>query len=135
MKRLSTVSVIDDDKLFQFIITKLLESTKIIDAILPFPNGREALDYFLENKHHPELLPDLVFLDLDMPVMNGWEFLDQFSGNSFGKERITIYICTSSVNPRDMELYKHYATVSGYKIKPITKEELYLLLEKEISLQ
>ena len=132
MKRISMVSVIDDDDLFQFIIKKLLQSTKVIDAILPFRNGEEAFNYFLENKVHPELLPDVVFLDLDMPVMNGWQFLEQFIKTTFAKRKIRIYICTVSINPRDREIYKHFSKLSGYLIKPITREEIQDILDKEL---
>ena len=132
MKRISMVSVIDDDDLFQFIIKKLIQATENIDAILPFRNGQEAFDYFLENKVHADLLPDLVFLDLDMPVMNGWQFLEQFIKTTFAKRQIAIYICTVSINPRDREIYKHFSSLSGYLIKPITKEEIKDILEKEL---
>jgi two-component system, chemotaxis family, chemotaxis protein CheY len=133
MKRVSIVSVIDDDDLFQFIMKKLLIASKVVDLILPFPNGKEAFDYFQENKRFPESLPDIVFLDIKMPIMNGWQFLERFSKESYSKKQIQIYICTTSVNSKDEEISRQFSLLSGYFIKPITRDQIEGVLGKELS--
>lgn len=136
MKRFSIVSVIDDDDLFQFIIRKLLIASETVQTVLPFHNGKEAFDYLIENQERPDLLPDIVFLDIKMPVMDGWEFLEQFCSMTFpGKEKISIYICTSSINSTDEEIARKYSVLSGYYIKPISKDDVEEVLERELKLK
>ena len=132
MKKIAIVSVIDDDAFFQFSTKKTLELSNKVEHILQFHDGEEAIQYFLENKGEPEKIPDLVFLDLNMPYMDGWQFLDKFIVNEFKKDLITIYICTSSTSTFDLERVSNYPVLKGYLIKPITKEEFFEKLEKEL---
>jgi two-component system chemotaxis response regulator CheY len=132
MKKISIVSIIDDDALFQFTIKKILTATETVDTILQFANGSDAIDYFLENKEHSSRLPDLVLLDLNMPLMNGWQFLEKFNNNNFAKKTITIYICTSSINSKDKEMFKEFSKLNGYILKPLNKNEIYEIIDKEL---
>ena len=132
MKKISIVSIIDDDALFQFSIRKILTATDAIDKVLQFANGSDAIDYFLENKNQASNLPDLVFLDLNMPLMNGWQFMDKFLEQTFAKKNIMIYICTSSVNNKDQEKFRSYSELKGYIIKPLHKAEIYEVMDREV---
>jgi two-component system, chemotaxis family, chemotaxis protein CheY len=133
MNRVSIVSVIDDDDLFQFIMKKLLIASRVVDLILPFPNGKDAFDYFQENKHFEDSLPDIVFLDIKMPIMNGWQFLEKFSKVSYAKKHIRIYICTTSVNSKDEEISRQFSLLSGYFIKPISRDQIEEVLGVEFN--
>jgi len=132
MRKISTFSIIDDDELFQFTIKKIIQSTGLVNRVLQFNNGKTALNYFAENQEVSSVLPDIIFLDLNMPVMNGWQFLEAFLDLNYPKKAVTIYICTSSVNPKDYEMYKKFSTVSGYLVKPLSKTEIYEILDGEI---
>lgn len=85
MSKISLVSIIDDDAIFQFLANRLLRSTNLIDKIIQFPDGEKAINYFIENKDIAENIPDLVFLDLNMPYIDGWQFLEKFIAISFLK--------------------------------------------------
>jgi two-component system chemotaxis response regulator CheY len=132
LKKIALVSIIDDDAIFQFTTKKVIESSLIVDTILQFQDGQDAIDYFLKNKTNPDKIPDLVFLDLNMPYLDGWQFLDQFTANKFTKELITIYICTSSTSQSDFDRFAKYSQLDGYLIKPITKKELTETLQIEM---
>jgi CheY-like chemotaxis protein len=132
MKKIAIVSIIDDDAFFQYATKKMLELSNKVEHILQFNDGEEAIRYFIENKDEPDKIPDLVFLDLNMPYMDGWQFLDKFIVNEFKKDRITIYICTSSISKLDLEKSANYPLLKGYLIKPITKAEFFEKLEKEL---
>ena len=70
-------------------------------------------------------IPDVIFLDLNMPIMDGWEFLDEFLKIPRSlKKRITLYVVSSSIDPRDINRAKSISLVEDYLIKPITYEEL-----------
>ena len=63
-----TIVVVDDDALFRFAVTKLLNLNTQIDIVHVATNGSELIAY-LESCEH---LPDLCLLDLGMPIMDGF---------------------------------------------------------------
>lgn len=65
---MSKVLIVDDDDDIREAVRDLLEGEHI--PVATASNGREALDYLLNEER-----PCLVLLDLMMPVMNGWELL------------------------------------------------------------
>lgn len=132
MKNIALVSIIDDDQFFQYNTKLILEESGFIDNILQFPDGEEAINYFLSHKNETDKIPDLVFLDLNMPYLDGWQFLDEFTANTFKKPLITIYICTSSNSRFDQERFATYENLQGYLLKPISKNEVITVLEEEL---
>ena len=64
-----------------------------------------------------------------MPIMDGWEFLEELSKIPSNKlKKTTIYIISSSVDPRDLEKVKNYKAVNNYILKPITPTDLETVL-------
>ena len=64
-----------------------------------------------------------------MPVMNAWEFLEQFETLSDEvKDRIKIFILSSSVDKNDMAKAKANKYVEYYLIKPLTDETIHLIV-------
>lgn len=121
-QKVELACIIDDDKIYVNLVKKIIEIKKLSNNLLIFKNGKEALDHFkliLENANE-EILPDIIFLDINMPIMDGWEFLNEFVKikNIFDK-KITLYIVSSSIDPRDLERAKSFNLVTDYLIKPI----------------
>ena len=121
-QKVELACIIDDDKIYVNLVKKIIEIKKLSNNLLIFKNGKEALDHFkliLENAHE-EILPDIIFLDINMPIMDGWEFLNEFIKikNIFDK-KITLYVVSSSIDPRDLERAKSFNLVTDYLIKPI----------------
>jgi CheY-like chemotaxis protein len=121
---MKNVLLVDDDKTFNFISTRLLELTGMAGNILTAWNGKQALDLFERNQG----FPDVILLDLNMPVMDGFEFLEAFNTlNLPGKEQVKIVILSSSVHPKDIER----AQVLGahrYVRKPLEQDTLIDIL-------
>ncbi len=121
---MSTIILVDDQPIANFITRKLLEVEGYNKDILDFTNPEEALTY-LEDKQNT-----LIFLDLNMPEMNGWEFLDYLKLKS---QQHKIIILTSSTSTVDQNKAKEYDSVIKYVEKPLNKDkfrELQPLLEK-----
>ncbi len=123
------VSIVDDDRIQQFAMTKTIEFTKRIKKILVFSDGEEAYEHLIENIAFAEELPDVIFLDLNMPYMDGWEFLDEFANiKPRLPKKIIIYIVSSSVSEMDISRAKQISDVTDYIVKPITMEKFEAIL-------
>jgi CheY-like chemotaxis protein len=131
MKKIDTICVIDDDEIYQFIIKKEIESTKLFDKIITFSNGEDAINFFQNLSENSKELPDVILLDINMPVLDGWQFLDEYA---LLKPRLTkkiiIYLVTSSVDERDMEHTKKINEISDYIVKPVTRQKLITMFSQ-----
>ncbi len=125
MSKISQVCLIDDDYIFVYGAKRLMREMDFYDDLAVFSNGQEALDHFTGLVENDDVLPALVFLDLNMPIMNGWEFLEAL-GNVPGAKlnEVTIYIMSSSVDPRDLEKIQTNPFIKNYVLKPLTTEDL-----------
>jgi len=130
MTTLKQLTLVDDDDVFVFLTTRLLDKYKLVDLIKIFDNGYDALVFIKENLGNIEALPDIILLDLSMPIMDGWQFLDEYVkiNPKIGK-KITIYICSSSISPDDVARAKAINAVSDFIIKPMTKEKLIEMIK------
>ena len=132
-QKVELACIIDDDKIYVNLVKKIIEIKKLSNNLLIFKNGKEALDHFkliLENANE-EILPDIIFLDINMPIMDGWEFLNEFVKikNIFDK-KITLYIVSSSIDPRDLERAKSFNLVTDYLIKPIELKKFEKIFQR-----
>jgi CheY-like chemotaxis protein len=133
-QKVELACIIDDDKIYVNLVKKIIEIKKLSENLLIYKNGKEALDYFkeiMENVTDEDKLPDIIFLDLNMPVMDGWEFLNEFIKikNNLSK-KITLYVVSSSIDPRDLERAKSFNLVTDYLIKPIELKKFEKIFEK-----
>jgi len=132
-QKVELACIIDDDKIYVNLVKKIIEIKKLSKNLLIFKNGKEALDHFkliLENATE-DILPDIIFLDINMPVMDGWEFLNEFIKikNNFEK-KITLYVVSSSIDPRDLERAKSFNLVTDYLIKPIELKKFEKIFDR-----
>jgi two-component system, chemotaxis family, chemotaxis protein CheY len=125
------IALVDDDKIFQLTASKTIKSTEITDNILQFLNGEEALQFLKRNISNPATLPDYIFLDINMPYIDGWMFLDDYDSlKSKITKPISIYMVSSSIDPKDIQRAKTNNNVKDYVIKPVTREKFLELLKQ-----
>ncbi|WP_333600188.1 response regulator [Flavobacterium sp.] len=124
MNSVKNLLLIDDDEIFTFMTKKIIERTNLAEQIKIFENGKDAITFLESVAHKTALLPEIIFLDISMPILDGWGFLEEYIQlkPKFGK-KITLYIISSSVSPRDHERAKTYSDVSDFIIKPMSKEK------------
>src|SRR5664279_5216024 len=99
------VLIVDDDNIIVMVHRKMILKSNFHANPLSFHNGKEALDYILDN--HESNKTYCILLDINMPLMNGWEFLDAINLHKI-KGRILVFMATSSVNNFDKEQAKKY---------------------------
>lgn len=124
-----SILVVDDDQIYRYMANKMLMSTGLAEVITFCKNGAEAWNFLQEKKMRKEPLPDIIFLDINMPVMNGWELLKKitpFIKNA--KQKIGIYIVTSSQDENDIKHSGEINFISGYLVKPVLSETFHEIL-------
>ncbi len=91
--KFNDVFVVDDDKIFHFLIKKLLSSNNIDVSPNFFENGLQAIEEIKSKLNNGQNPPDLILLDINMPVLDGWQFLEEYRLlKERIKKEITIYI-------------------------------------------
>lgn len=124
-----TFFLIDDDQVFQFITSKTLKKINPSVNIEKFLDGEEGMNRIKGCLQNQKELPDVVLLDINMPFLNGWEFLKEFQTIEHQLEKeVHIYMLTSSDDPDDLKRAKEFSELSGYLIKPVTEQELEVLI-------
>ncbi|MEQ6168681.1 MULTISPECIES: response regulator [unclassified Ekhidna] len=118
MKR---IVLIDDDSTTNYLNKLIIERAGIVDEVLAFESGQEALDFFHKNHNGAEL--SLVLLDINMPVMNAWQFLDQYQAIT-GDNSNKIVLLSSSINPADKQMAEKKENVLDFKSKPLSVDML-----------
>lgn len=129
-KKCPTLCVIDDDELYKLLIKKTLANFQQETFLTCYPNGEEAINFFMEHQNSPDILPDIIFLDINMPVMDGWTFLDKYLSVKYKFAKpISIYIASSSTAEQDKLRAKKYKEISGYLEKPLHKNKIIKILD------
>ncbi|MEZ0007673.1 response regulator [Flavobacterium sp. 28YEA47A] len=126
MKKFNDVFVVDDDKVYHFILKNLLKKNNIEVNSRFFENGHDAIEGLKENSKNGTTLPDLILLDINMPVMDGWQFLEEFRKikGSLNKETV-IYMVSSSNSPFDLNKAKDFPNeIQDYFLKPVCLEDI-----------
>jgi len=125
MSKYQKIILIDDDNI-QNLLCRL--SIKAVDPsleVVEFTEPEVSLEYAKDHLQDHTL----VFLDINMPYMTGWDWLDQFEHiNGGSKEKIDIYILSSSIDPRDKEKAKENHFVKEYLVKPLSKDVIEKIL-------
>ena len=118
--------VIDDDRIYHFLLKNLFKQNGIEIKSTFFNNGQEAIEAIKLKKEEGEEMPDLILLDVNMPIMNGWQFLEEYAKlKSLLPKSSTIYMISSSNDEVDINKAKGYGEiVKDYFLKPICKEDL-----------
>lgn len=118
--RLKKFLLIDDDKIYIFLVKGVLKSISPESEVTSFTDPSIALQHLLEMKteHFNNLI---IFLDLNMPVLNGWDVLDKLR-EQFGNKlpaNAVIHILSSSDISADIMRSKSFSMVKGFLTKPL----------------
>jgi CheY-like chemotaxis protein len=133
MSKISSVLLVDDDKITNFLNQLLINDLAIAQQVLTAENGQEAL-HIIREQCEDNNCPALILLDVNMPVMNGFEFLEAYERLAFTYKQsiIIIVMLTTSLHPRDVTQLNRMP-IHGFLSKPLTKAMLQALVGKHFS--
>jgi CheY-like chemotaxis protein len=125
------IGIIDDDEIFQFTLTRIINHNKQAEKVITFSDGEKAIQYLTDNKAINENIPDIIFLDLNMPIMDGWQFMEEYASvKTKIKKKVNIFMWSSSINPIDIERASKICEISDYIIKPMELTDVKSFFEK-----
>ncbi len=108
---------IDDEEICNLISTTKLLQVDPTANILTFESGREAIQYFQENKDRLSADKLVIFLDMNMPGMNGIDFLEEYNKLATSLKAI-IYVLSSTLDATDKEAAFQFPVVKDFFGKP-----------------
>ncbi len=113
---MKTLLSIDDDEIFQFGLSRMVQLHQIQLNLVQTTIGEEGLEMITQLK------PDIVLLDLNMPDIDGWNVLDNLNGPM--TQNIKVIVLSSSIDPNDKTRSLAYSNVRSYWSKPLEPEWL-----------
>lgn len=117
--------VIDDDYVNNIICEKIINNVFPEADVQTFTDPETALVYIKAMYSGAADRKAILFLDINMPTLTGWEFLEAFERfDTRLKERLKIYMLSSSVDQRDKDRAAKNKNICGYFEKPLTIESL-----------
>jgi len=116
--------LIDDEvysnKISATFIKKMYPDIEIVDFLSPL----EGLQY-IDNEYREHAIPTTILLDINMPELNGWEVLEKLQELPFYiKESLSVYMLSSSIDPKDRQKAEEHPLIKGYIEKPLSRDVL-----------
>ena len=120
--------VIDDDPINNMICSKFIQMMIPGSEIQTFTNPEKGIEHLAghrigDNNH------TILFLDINMPSLTGWEVLKKVELFPDAiKEKLRIFMLSSSVDQQDKEQAANNPLVLGYISKPLSKDKLMAVI-------
>ena len=128
--KLPLIGIIDDDKIYHFMLTRIIKHNKLAERVIDFYDGEKAIEYLTDNTATKENIPDIIFVDNNMPIMDGWQFIDAYTRlEPEIKKNVYIFMVSSSIDPIDIERASKINQISDYIVKPIKLEEVKAIID------
>jgi CheY-like chemotaxis protein len=123
------IVVIEDDEDDQLFIQEAIESLEIVNPLVFFSNGVEAMEYLVVAQEAP-----LVILsDVNMPAMNGIELRQLIDLNAYLKKKCIPFVFLSTAADQGLVNTAYSMTIQGYFKKERTfaglKEQMRSILD------
>jgi len=130
MSYLQNFVIIDDDKLNNKLCRSIIEKIYPESFVTEFTDPVKGFEYIADKYSQADTDERaILLLDIMMPVMDAWAFLEAFEKlDNTVKQRVRIYILSSSIDKNDMSRAQSNPYVEYYLIKPLTRESIKLIV-------
>ncbi|GAB4018947.1 response regulator [Spirosoma migulaei] len=119
------IVVIEDDEDDKLFIQEAIKSLEVINPLVFFSNGVEAIEYLIAT-----LEPPLVILcDVNMPNMNGIELRQLIDLNAYLKMKSIPFVFLTTAADQGLVNQAYSMTIQGY----FKKETTFALLKAQMS--
>ena len=130
-----TIWIIDDDLVAQFNAEIKIRQAGICGNVTRFDTAHGALVELMDPEIPNSGIPNIIILDLDIPEIESWEFLTQLSAILNKKLYPNIFLSSANRVSTDIDRAKQHAMVKGYFVKPLTPQNMELILKGEENLK
>lgn len=123
--------LIDDDELINYIHRQVIYSVAPDADIVEKTSSSEALEYLkvLSSNKNPDDRY-FIFIDINMPEMNGFELLEKIGPMIPQEKACAFFVVSSSLFSSDREKAFSFPFVSGYREKPLSKQDIREILQQ-----
>lgn len=117
------VLLVDDERIFLDYLFQAVDWSQYQCEICAcLENGREALDYIVQNR------PDIAFMDISMPLLDGMQVCEEVARRNIPCE----FVITTAYDEFQFAYKAIKLGIADYLLKPFTDEELGAALAKAI---
>src|SRR5436190_6456243 len=92
MSKTGPILILDDDPDDQEIINDAIKATGLLNKLIFFSNGKEALKYLIETTEQPFI----IFSDVNLPIMNGLQFREEIDKDEHLRKKSIPFIFFST---------------------------------------
>jgi len=124
------IMLVEDSEGDVYIFKRAIADAKIVNEVLVFKDGKEALEY-LQNEENPT--PGIIFLDINMPMVSGFDVLKAVKAE-VRLARIPVVMLTISQEEEDIIRSYDYGAVS-FITKTVRPENLLDIVSASPGLQ
>jgi CheY-like chemotaxis protein len=124
------IMLVEDSEGDVYIFKRAISDTKILNEVLVYKDGKEALEY-LEDESNP--IPGIIFLDINMPMVSGFDVLKKLKAEP-RLARIPVVMLTISQEEEDIIRSYDYGAVS-FITKTVRPENLLDIVSASPGLQ
>ncbi|MBT1702615.1 response regulator [Chryseosolibacter indicus] len=126
MHQNSSFLIIDDSYIDRIVTASMLKTT-FEECVVHEVNGAmEGLQFLTEKKYQAPLV---ILLDIKMPKVDGFDFLARLEKtDDIAKEDLAIIMLSSTIDPTDIQKAKENTNVKKLLSKPLSIQELNLVL-------
>lgn len=113
--------LVDDDKIINFIHTKVINTIDNQSVIYDYQSSVLALDFIKTTIEQNNPLPEYIFIDINMPEISGLMMVAEM--NSLGNEHFKnskVFVVSSTLDNRDKDKALSYPFVTAFVSKPLT---------------
>lgn len=118
------IVVIEDDEDDQLFIQEAINGLALVNPLVFFSNGLEAIDYLIAT---PEA-PLVILSDVNMPSMNGFELRQLIDLNEYLKLKCIPFVFLTTAADQDLVNTAYRMTIQGY----FKKESTFAGLQEQL---